>query len=83
MYLPVHIEYKKGNVNDIIYALFEKTDEIEIYQYSYANEVKKFTKIYYKYCIKIFIKRTLRKLLRMINPNIENKIVNIIDLRGS
>lgn len=79
----VHIEHKQGNVNDIVYALFEKTDEKEIYQYNYAYEVKKFTKIYYKYCIKIFIKRTLRKILRVINPDIEKKIVNIIDLRGS
>jgi len=78
----VHIEYKTGNVSDVLYALFEKIDEIKTHQYSYTHEVKKFTRIYYRYCIKIFIKKTLRKILRMINPNIEKKIVNIIDLRG-
>ena len=79
----IYIDYKSGHVNDYVYALFEKTDKIETYQYNYAYEVKKYTRIYYKYCIKIFIKRVLRKILRKINPNFEKKIVNIIDLRGS
>ena len=79
----IYIDYKRGHVNDMVYALFEKTDKIETYQYNYAYEVKKYTRIYYKYCIKIFIKRVLRKILRKINPNFEKKIVNIIDLRGS
>ena len=79
----IYIDYKWGHVNDMVYALFEKTDKIETYQYNYAHEVKKYTRIYYKYCIKIFIKRVLRKILRKINPNFEKKIVNIIDLRGS
>ena len=79
----IHIDYKWGHVNDMVYALFEKSDKKEIYQYNYAYEVKKYTRIYYKYCIKIFIKRVLRKILRKINPNFEKKIVNIIDLRGS
>ena len=79
----IYIDYKSGHVNDMVYALFEKTDKIETYQYNYAYEVKKYTRIYYKYCIKIFIKRVLRKILRKINPNFEKKIVNIIDLRGS
>jgi 2-polyprenyl-3-methyl-5-hydroxy-6-metoxy-1,4-benzoquinol methylase len=79
----VHLDYKLSNVNDLVYALFEKTDNIETYKYNYAYEVKKYTRIYYKYCIKIFIKRVLRKILRKINPNFEKKIVNIIDLRGS
>ncbi len=57
----------------MVYALFEKTDKIETYQYNYAHEVKKYTRIYYKYCIKIFIKRVLRKILRKINPNFEKK----------
>ena len=84
----IYIDYKWShgrNIdnNDMVYALFEKTDKIETYQYNYAYEVKKYKRIYYKYCIKIFIKRVLRKILRKINPNLEKKIVNIIDLRGS
>ena len=79
----IYIDYKRGHVNDMVYALFEKSDKKEIYQYNYAYEVKKYTRIYYKYCIKIFIKRVLRKILRKINSNFEKKIVNIIDLRGS
>ena len=79
----IYIDYKQGHVNDMVYALFEKSDKKEIYQYNYAYEVKKYTRIYYKYCIKIFIKRVLRKILRKINSNFEKKIVNIIDLRGS
>jgi len=76
------MDYKEARVNDIIYALFEKTDELEINNYDFAKEAKKFTRIYYKYSIKIFIKRLLRKMLSKINPNIEKKIINIIDLRG-
>jgi len=77
----IYIDYKSRNVNDVVYALFEKTDKIETYQYNYGYEVKKFTRIHYKYCIKVFIKTVLRKILRKINPNLEKKIVNIIDLR--
>ena len=77
------IDYKQARVNDIIYALFEKTDKLETCHYDFAKEAKKFTRIYYKYSIKIFIKRLLRKILEKINPNIEKKIINIIDLRGS
>ena len=79
----IYYDYELSRFNDVIYALFEKSDKTEIYYYNYAHEVKKYTRIYYKYCIKIFIKRVLRKILRKINPNLEKKIVNIVDLRGS
>tara|TARA_B100001121_G_scaffold268281_1_gene252116 strand:- start:538 stop:1545 length:1008 start_codon:yes stop_codon:yes gene_type:complete len=77
----IYIEHKSRRVNDYVYALFEKTDEKEIYQYNYTKEVRKYKKIYYKYWAKSFIKRILRKILKKINPNIEKKIINIIDLR--
>jgi len=76
-----YIKHESRRVNDYIYVLFEKTDEKEIHSYDYAHEVKKYKKIYYKYFIKSFIKRTIRDVLKKINPNIEKKIVKIIDLR--
>ena len=77
----IHIHHKLRSVNDYGYALFEKTDEKEIHQYNYNQEVKKYKKLYYKYCIKYYIKKFLKIILTKINPNIEKKIVNIIDLR--
>ena len=77
----IYINYKSQNVNDIIYALFEKIDKIEIYQYNYSAEVRKYIKIYNKYYIKTFIKKIIRAILKKINPKLEKKLVNIIDLR--
>jgi hypothetical protein len=77
----IYIHHKSRKVNDYGYALFEKIDGKEIHRYDYAQEVRKFKKIYYKYCIKYFIKRILKQVLKKINPNIEKKITNIIDLR--
>ena len=76
----IHIKHESRSVNDNLYVLFERTDEKEIHSYDYTHEVKKYKKIYYKYFIKSFIKKIIRDVLKKINPNIEKKIVKIIDL---
>ena len=43
----IHIHHKLRSVNDYGYALFEKTDEKEIHQYNYNQEMKKYKKLYY------------------------------------
>jgi len=77
----INIKHESRSVNDYLSLLFEKTDKKEIYSYDYTHEVKKYKKIYYKYFIKSFIKKIIRDVLKKINPNIEKKIVKIIDLR--
>ena len=77
----IYIKHTSRRVNDYIYVLFEKTDDNRIHEYNYTQEVKKYKKIYYKLYIKNLIKRIIRLILKKINPNIEKKIVKIIDLR--
>lgn len=78
----VHMDYKVNNINDYIYALFEKSEEGGgvHYYYSYIDEVRNFKNIYYKYFLKNLIKKFIGKILDIINPNLKKKI-RIIDLR--
>jgi SAM-dependent methyltransferase len=76
----IHMKYKVQNVNDYIYALFEKSATEKIYYYSYNTEVRKFKNIYYKFFLKNLIKKFIKKILDFINPEFKKKI-KIIDFR--
>ena len=67
----IYFDYCKSN--EFIFALYEKSDKIEEFRYNCSNEVKRILKIYNKFRIKNII----RKVLKSIYPDFEEKILKI------
>jgi hypothetical protein len=67
----IYFDYCRSN--EFIFAVFEKVDKIDSFKYSYEDEVKRVLNIYKKFCINFKI----RKMIKKINPNLEETIIKI------
>ena len=67
----IYFDYCRST--EFIFALFEKSDKKEKFEYDFSQEVNRVLKIYKKFCIRV----NIRKILRKIHPNFEKIILNI------
>ena len=67
----IYFDYSRST--EFIFALFEKSDKKEKFEYDCSHEVNRVLKIYKKFCIR----RNIRKVLKKIHPNFEKTILNI------
>lgn len=67
----IFLDYCRSN--EFIFALFEKINHSELFEYDNRSEVNRILKVYKKFCIKLYV----RKILQRIHPNLEKKFLNI------